>query len=103
MVPDEADHVAEQRVGLPIRRRRNDPLLRLSLHIRRQLAAVHKLVQREVCHHGAMPRQQVQHLDWLGESHCNRQRSVEAKRALGGNEGARGALEQKQGVRDDVC
>jgi hypothetical protein len=50
-----------------------------------------------------MPRQRVQHLDWLGESHCDWRRSAEAKRALGGNEGARDALERKQGVRDDGC
>jgi hypothetical protein len=35
MVLDEADHIAEQRVELPIRRRQNDPRRRLPLHIRR--------------------------------------------------------------------
>jgi hypothetical protein len=50
MVLDEADHIAERRVGLPIRRQRNDPRWRLPLHIRRQLAAIHKLVQGEIHH-----------------------------------------------------
>jgi hypothetical protein len=36
-------------------------------------------VQREVHHCGAMPRQRVQHLDWLGGSHCGWRRSAKAK------------------------
>jgi hypothetical protein len=45
MVPDKADHVPERWVGLPIRRRRSDPRRGLTLHIRRQLAAVDELVK----------------------------------------------------------
>jgi hypothetical protein len=67
------------------------------------LAVVHKLTQGEPCHRGAVPRQRVQHGDWLRGSHCDWRRSTEAKQALGGNEGARDALERKQGARGDGC
>jgi hypothetical protein len=42
----------------------------LPVHIRRQLAVVLELVQRELRHRRAVPRQQVQYLDWLGGCHC---------------------------------
>jgi hypothetical protein len=47
VVSDEAADVAVRRVGLLIRRRRNNPHRRLPIHVRRQLAAVHKLAQGE--------------------------------------------------------
>jgi hypothetical protein len=50
MVLDEADHITEQWVGLPIRHRQNDPRRKLPLHIQRQLAAIHKLVHGELRH-----------------------------------------------------
>jgi hypothetical protein len=71
MVADEADDVAVRRVGLPIRRRRDDPCRGLPIHIRRQLAAVLELVQCELRHHQAVPRQRVQHLNRLRGCHCS--------------------------------
>jgi hypothetical protein len=50
-----------------------------------------------------MPRQRVQHLDWLGGRHCSWRWQAKARRAANGNEGARDALEQKQGARGDGC
>jgi hypothetical protein len=58
---------------LPVRRRWNDPRLGRFLHIRRQLPAVHKVVQSELRHCGLSPWQGVQHNDWLGWSHCRRE------------------------------
>jgi hypothetical protein len=57
MVLDEADDVAVRRVGLPIRRQRNDPCQGLPIHVRRQLTAVHELAQGESRHRRADPRQ----------------------------------------------
>jgi hypothetical protein len=74
VVPDEADHVAVRRVGL---------------------------VQRELRHRRAVPRQRVHHGDRLRGSHVDWRRSTGAKRMLGESEEACGALERKQGARDD--
>jgi hypothetical protein len=71
VVADEADDVVVQRVGLPIRRQRDDPRRGLPVHIRRQLAAVLELVQRELRHRRAVPWQRIQHLDRLRGRHCN--------------------------------
>jgi hypothetical protein len=68
VMPDEADDVVVCRVGLRIRRRWNDPCRGRPYHVRRQLAAVHKLIQGERCHCRAAPWQQIQHRDWLGEA-----------------------------------
>jgi hypothetical protein len=43
-VADEADDVAERRVGLPIRRRRDDPRRGLPVNIQRELPTVLELV-----------------------------------------------------------
>jgi hypothetical protein len=45
MESDEADHVAARRVGRSLPFRRHDPLGRLSVLVRRELAAGHQLVQ----------------------------------------------------------
>jgi hypothetical protein len=52
---DEADDVVKRRVGLSVRRRREDPRRGLPVDIRRQLAAVLKLVQRELRHRRTGP------------------------------------------------
>jgi hypothetical protein len=41
---DEADDVVERRVGLPVRRLRDDPRRGLPVHVRRQLAGILKLM-----------------------------------------------------------
>jgi hypothetical protein len=63
VMPNEANDVVIRRVGLPICRRRNDPRQRRPCHVRRQLTAVHKLVQGEHRHRPVAPRQWIQHCD----------------------------------------
>jgi hypothetical protein len=101
VVPDEADHVAVRRVGLPIRRQWDYPCRGLPVHIWCQLSAILELVQRELHHCRAVPRQLVHHGDRLRESHVDRRRSTGAKRMLGESKEACSALERKQGARDD--
>jgi hypothetical protein len=50
VMPEEADDVAVRRVGLPVRRRWNDPRRGSPLHVWRQLTAIHELVQGELRH-----------------------------------------------------
>jgi hypothetical protein len=69
-MPDEANNVAVWRVGLPIRRRWNDPCRGRPLHVWRQLITIHELVQGELRHRRSIPWQRIQHHDWLGRSHC---------------------------------
>jgi hypothetical protein len=57
VVADEADNVPIRRVGLPIHRWQDYPFRGLPVHVRRQLAAILELVQRERRHRRARPRQ----------------------------------------------
>jgi hypothetical protein len=65
MMTNEADDVAVRRVGLPIRRWWNDSHRGRPRHVRRQLTAIHQLVQGERRHRRAAPRQRIQHRNWL--------------------------------------
>jgi hypothetical protein len=103
VVSDEADDVAVRRVGLPIRRRRNNPRRGLPIHVRRQLAAVHELAQGKPRHRRAAPRQRIQHRDWLRASHCGWRRLAETKRALSKNGRAHSVLRQRQEVKGSRC
>jgi hypothetical protein len=76
---DEADDIAEQRVELPVRRRRDDPHRGLPVHVRPQLAADLELTQRERRHRRTRLRQRVEHDDGLRGSHANRRRSAECE------------------------
>jgi hypothetical protein len=108
VVPDEVDDVAIRGVGLPICRWWDNPRRALPLHVRRQLTAVHELVQGERRHRRAAPRQWIQHCDWW-ESHYGWRRRAKTKLAASESERARspkakarskGAAVQSDELRD---
>jgi hypothetical protein len=76
---DEADDVAEQRVGHVVPRRRLDALRGTPLHVRRQLTAGHQQVQGEPRRHQALPCRRVNDGDRLRWSHVDWWRSEERK------------------------
>jgi hypothetical protein len=69
---DEANDVAERRVGLPVRRRRVDPRRGLPVLVRRQLAGIYQLTQGQPRRRRARPRQRDDHSDGLRGSHAGR-------------------------------
>jgi hypothetical protein len=87
MTPDEADHVAERWVRLPICRRRSNPHRGRSLHVRRQQPTVYKLAQGKLRHRRTAPWQWVQYRDWLGWGHCSWLRHAKTMRAADKEQG----------------
>jgi hypothetical protein len=73
---DEADDVAERRVGLPVPHRQVNPRRGLPVLVRCQLVGIHQLAQGQPRRRRARPRQRVDHGDGLRGSHAGRRRNA---------------------------
>jgi hypothetical protein len=67
----EADNVAVRGVGNSVPLRRHDPLRRLPIHVRCQLAARHQQIQRQRRRRQALPHRRVNYGDGLLGGHMN--------------------------------